>query len=280
MIKRIFVALFLPLLSLHACVRPKLYRAELEARSASEGREKVLGQELADRKTETAKLTEEVGSLNRVVGNQEAEINRLNKELEERIQQMGKSASIMTSEKMTLEKELVATRAELALCRDTLHQIQQARQQYTGRLDELQGILAAALRDQESSGVTVTVTGDAVTLLLPDKLLFDAKGLDVTAAAKSVLTTLAILLTSRPELDAEVVSYTDNVLPNRVLKDTWSWSLVRAVNVVRALVQEYNVNANQLSPVGRGEFYPLTSNETPEGRQQNRRTVIVLHPAK
>jgi chemotaxis protein MotB len=47
---------------------------------------------------------------------------------------------------------------------------------------------------------------------------------------------------------------------------------------VRLLVRDFNVNANQLTPVGKGEFYPLTSNATAEGRQKNRRTVLVLRP--
>ena len=44
------------------------------------------------------------------------------------------------------------------------------------------------------------------------------------------------------------------------------------------LIRDFNVNANQLTPIGKGEFYPITSNETPDGRQKNRRTVVVLRP--
>lgn len=273
--------LFLLVLAPAACVRPKLYRAELAAHSESEGREKVLQQELTDRKAATAKLTEQVGSLNRTLGNQEARVTQVTAQLTECIQQMGKSASILVSEKVALEKELAAAKVNLAQCNDTLRQIQQPQQQYQQQLKELQSMLATALKEQESAGVVVAVVADGVTLVLPDKILFDSRGLEISTTAKSVLTTLAILLTSRPELDAEVVAYTDNGLPKelKVLKDTWAWSLARATNVVRILIQEYNVNANQLTPVGRGEFYPMTSNETAEGRQQNRRTVIVLHPA-
>ncbi len=73
--------------------------------------------------------------------------------------------------------------------------------------------------------------------------------------------------------------HTDNSLPkDKTLQDTWDWSLRRAANVARMLVSDYNVNANQLTPVAKGEFYPITSNESAEGRQKNRRTEIVLHP--
>ncbi|MCK6694482.1 MAG: hypothetical protein L6Q97_20590 [Thermoanaerobaculia bacterium] len=48
---------------------------------------------------------------------------------------------------------------------------------------------------------------------------------------------------------------------------------------MRLLIRDFNINANQLTPVAKGEFYPLTSNETAEGRQRNRRTVFVIYPS-
>ena len=75
MFKVRFFALLTLLFALNACVKPKIYRAEVAARKATENREKVLVQELLDRKRETADLTRQVGELNRLIGNQEAEIS-------------------------------------------------------------------------------------------------------------------------------------------------------------------------------------------------------------
>lgn len=118
-------------------------------------------------------------------------------------------------------------------------------------------------------------------LSLPDKTLFDAKnGQEISNSGKALLSPLAQILTERPEVSVEVVSHTDNALPkDKTLLDTWDWSLRRATNLVRLLVRDFNVNANQLTPVGKGEYYPLTSNATAEGRQKNRRTVVMLKPA-
>jgi chemotaxis protein MotB len=49
--------------------------------------------------------------------------------------------------------------------------------------------------------------------------------------------------------------------------------------VTRLLIRDFNINANQLTPVGKGEYYPVASNETSEGRQRNRRTVLVIYPS-
>jgi chemotaxis protein MotB len=273
-------SIFLCLLfSLQACVKPKIYKAELATRQAAEAREKVLVSELLDRKKETADLTKQVGELNRTIGNQEAEIKDLNTELSSRTQRLGESSSKLSSEKAALEKELAATNADLADRDSLLGRIQKAQQGRKKTLDDLRAELSKSYAGQ--SDVTVTTEGETVLLTLPDKPLFDAKtGQEIIASGKTLLTPLAQILTARPELDVDVVCHTDNALPkDKTLLDTWDWSLRRATNLVRMLVRDFNVNANQLTPVGRGEYYPTTSNATPEGRQKNRRTVLALRPA-
>lgn len=261
-----------------ACVKPKIYRAELATRQAAEAREKVLVQELLDRKRETAELTKQVGDLNRLIGNQEEEIKDLNAELKTRTQKMGESSSKLATEKAALENELAAANDELARCNAKVQRDQKVRNERDKIRNDLKKTLAAKYANQQ--GVAVAAIGETVTLTLPDISLFDPKGgLEISVSGRSLLTPLAQFLTTRPELDVEVVSYTDNALPkDKTLQDTWDWSLRRATNLTRLLIRDFNVNANQLTPVGRGEFYPLASNESAEGRQKNRRTVIVFHP--
>lgn len=261
-----------------ACVKPKIYRAELATRQAAEAREKVLVQELLDRKRETAELTKQVGDLNRLIGNQEEEIKDLNAELKTRTQKMGESSSKLATEKAALENELAAANDELARCNAKVQRDQKVRNERDKIRNDLKKTLTAKYANQQ--GVAVAANGETVTLTLPDISLFDPKGgLEISASGRSLLTPLSQFLTTRPELDIEIVSYTDNALPkDKTLQDTWDWSLRRATNITRLLIRDFNVNANQLTPVGRGEFYPLASNETAEGRQKNRRTVIVFHP--
>jgi len=277
MLKVRFFTLLALFFALNACVKPKIYRAEVATRQATENREKVLVQELLDRKRETTELIKQVGELNRLIGNQEAEIQDLNTELSTRTQKLGESSSKLASEKAALEKELAANKAELAKRNALLQRIQKAQQDRTKILGDLKSSLEKGYADQPD--VTASLEGETVLLTLPDKRLFDAKGLEISASGKNLLSPLAQVVTSRPELDIEVVCHTDNVLPkDKTLQDTWDWSLRRATNLTRLLIREFNVNANQLTPIGKGEFYPLTSNETADGRQKNRRTVLVIWP--
>lgn len=277
MLKVRFFAVLTLLFALNACVKPKVYRAEVATRQAAEHREKVLVQELLDRKRETADLIKEVGELNRLIGNQEVAIKDLNTELSTRTQKLGESSNKLAAEKTALENDLAATKAELAKRNTLLQRIQKAQQESAKKLNDLRDELAKGYSEQPD--VTVATDGETVLLTLPDKSLFDAKGQEISASGKKLLAVLAQVLSEHPGLDIDVVCHTDNAVPkDKTLQDTWDWSLRRATNLTRLLIREFNVSANQLTPVGRGEFYPLTSNETADGRQKNRRTEVVFRP--
>jgi chemotaxis protein MotB len=265
---------------LSACVSAKKYRTELAARSAIEAREKTLAVELYDRKKESADLIKQVTELSRENGRQEREITDLKTELASRTQSMGESSSKLANEKASLAKELGAAQDVIAQRNALIQKIKKAQDKRAAAIADVAKALSEAYMAQADKGISVVADAEAVVLNLPDKCLFEPTGLLISNDGKSTLEQLAYLLTARPNLDAEIVAYTDNILPpkEKTLKDTWEWSLQRATNVVRLLIREYNVNANQLTPVGRGEFYPVTSNETPEGRQRNRRTIIVIRP--
>ncbi|MBN8685027.1 MAG: OmpA family protein [Chitinophagales bacterium] len=273
-------ALMLPalLMAASACVKPKIYRAELALRQQTEAREQVLLKELGERKTEVAKLTEQNGALNRNLGDQDAQLRNLNKELSARTQQLGASTEKLLNEKAAVESELASKNVQLAQCKDLRSRIAEVQQKRKSILEDLQKTLQKAYAAQPD--ISFSIANDAVVLTLPDKGLFDAGGINVAPTGKTMLTPLAAFLIERPSLDVYIVSHTDNVLPkgNKTLQDTWDWSLARAAALSRTLLREFNVNANQLQPVGRGEFKPLTSNETPEGRQRNRRTEIQIRP--
>ena len=261
-----------------SCVKPSLYRAELGARNQAEAREKVLVKEVMDRREEAANLIKQVGDLNRTIGGQAEELNDLRTELSSRTKQMGESSNKLAGQMAQLENDLAAKTSLLDQKTATLQKVQTAQKDRRRMLNEIKTALVKVY--PAASGVQIEITAaEEVTVSFPDKTLFNADGITVSATGKTLLKPLADLLGERPELDVDLVAYTDNSLPkDKTIKDTWDWSLLRATNVIRLLIRDFNTNANQLTPIGRGEFYPITSNATPEGRLANRRTVAVIHP--
>lgn len=276
MIFKKLVLILLVFAPLAACVSTGKYRREADQRNACEAREKVLVQEVLGRRKETGDLVKQVGDLNRNLGNQDAEIRNLKQELTARTQSMGESSSKLLADKSALEKELAGKKAQLEQRENTLRIISMAQKKRQADLNEIRDALARAY----TSGATLELTEQAVLLTLSDQSLFDKNGVAVSTAGRNLLQPLADILANRPELSVEVRAYTDNTLPKGVknMDDTWDWSLIRAVNVTRLLVRDFNINANQLTPVAKGEYYPVTSNETAEGRLRNRRTVLAIFP--
>ena len=270
----------LSFLSLFSCVKPRIYRTELAARSAAEGREKILIQELLERRKETATLTKNTENLARDLGKQDNEIADLKAQIAATTLTMGESASKLSSEKSALEKKLTAANTTLEQRNALVNKVLSVQQKRKSILSGLEADLIKIYIPQSSAGVTTFTEGESIQLTLPDASLFEPGGLNISAKGKELLQPLAEFLAARPALSVEMIAYTDNLLPpkEKSLKDTWDWSLARATNAVRILIRDFNVNANQITPIGKGEYYPVTSNETAEGRQQNRRTVVVLRP--
>lgn len=279
--KRIIAALLgLALIAVQGCVGAKVYRKEKTTRIAAEAREKMLVQEVLQRRNESNGFVKMVAELNRSLGQQDTEIKDLQAELTDRTQSMGESASKLLSEKGALDKRLAETREELEKRNDVINKVKGIQFKRKNVLIELEIDLSKAFQAQKIAGVTIGTDAETVKMSIPDNLLFEANGVAISPAGRNLLAQLAGFLSSKPSINLEIVAYTDNKLPpkDKTLIDTWDWSLQRATNVARILVREYNANANQLTPVGKGEFYPVTSNETAEGRLKNRRTEIVFKP--
>jgi chemotaxis protein MotB len=269
--------LLILLLFSFACVKPKIYKAELASRQQSEARETVLVKELSDRKTETVQLIEQIGVLNKTIGSQEAEIKNLQIDVNSKSAQFGESSSKLHEEKDRLTKALAQTQLELKGKEELLNRIYAIESSNRDFLLAQHAALNESYTTWFQSGVYLNILDKKIELSLPDAQLFDANGLTISPLGYTMLGPLAQFLTNRPDVDIQIICYTDNTLPKeKLIKDSWDWSLVRATNVARMLLREYSVNANQMTPIGKGEYYPVSSNETPQGRSENRRTVIEI----
>jgi chemotaxis protein MotB len=271
------ILFFLLIFFSYSCVKPKIYKAELASRLQSEARETVLSKELTDRKSETQQLIVEVASLNKIVGNKEAEIKQLQSEVSAKSAQFGMSSNKLQEEKDKVTRELIQAKAELGVKEAELNRIYATESLKKDIIIGLHAALNEGYTSWFSSGVGLNVLDKNIELTLPDGQLFESNGLTISTNGFAMLGPLAQFLTNRPDVDIEIVCYTDNTLPReKSIKDSWDWSLIRATNISRMLLREYSVNANQMTPIGKGEFYPISSNETAQGRSENRRTVIHL----
>ncbi|HTI69344.1 MAG TPA: OmpA family protein [Candidatus Limnocylindria bacterium] len=136
----------------------------------------------------------------------------------------------------------------------------------------------------ESKDVAISQLQGRLTFNILDRVLFDSGRAALKPEGETILLKIAKFLGAVTNREVQVVGHTDNVpIHNRTadgFTDNWSLSAGRAIAAVRFLQEKGGVAPKRLSAVGCGEFRPVASNDTPEGKTKNRRIAVVVLPDK
>ncbi len=154
------------------------------------------------------------------------------------------------------------------------------------RVDELEGIIAAkdaisaALTNFEGKGLTVYQRDGKVYVSMENKLLFESGSWAVNSNGRQAVVQLGTVLAQNPEIAVLIEGHTDNVPygGSGPLKDNWDLSTKRATAIVTILTENNAILKENLTAAGRGEFAPVASNATAEGKSKNRRIEVILTP--
>lgn len=131
------------------------------------------------------------------------------------------------------------------------------------------------LRDQlEGTGVSVTRDGENITLNMPGNITFRTGSSDLSGDFFSVLDSVSVVLKEYGKTVVEVAGHTDSVGSDA---SNQQLSQRRATTVANYLVSR-GVKQERLLTVGAGESHPVASNDTEQGRQQNRRVELTIVP--
>jgi chemotaxis protein MotB len=146
----------------------------------------------------------------------------------------------------------------------------------TRQLDEVQADVSSALSDViKSNAVQITRRGNAIEVKIGTDILFASGEATLAPGAIGVLDSLAQALAAWPNR-LRVAGHTDARPINTVaFRSNWELSAARAASVVR-LFAERNVSPERLAVVGYGQYVPMQSNDTAEGRNANRRVVVII----
>ena len=139
--------------------------------------------------------------------------------------------------------------------------------------------LTRSLNTDELKDVDVKVLKGVVYISLSDNMLFKSGSYEVSSQAHNTLSKIAKILKDYKDFDVLVEGNTDNVPISKTnIRNNWDLSTLRASSVVQVLQNDFGINPARLSAAGRGEYNPVTDNDTEFGRQRNRRTEIIITP--
>lgn len=255
-----------------------------------------LNQQIAKLSGEIQKLREE----NTTLEEKNAKLSKLKNEsdaicqkVKEQLDQLANSSAAEKDKLMKQlaekEKELMAKAAELNKLSDELN----ARD---AKVRELESLIAKkdsavqALKKKMLEALTGFGAGDLsvyekdgkVYVALSDKLLFATGSYTVEPRGKEAVKKIAEVLNKQTDISIVVEGHTDNKpyisSTSGPVNSNWDLSVMRASSVTKLLVDENHVSAKRVTPSGKGEFFPVESNDTPEGRSKNRRIEIELTP--
>ena len=300
MIKKISFGLLIIVLST-SCVSKKIY-TDLESK-------------YADLKKENRSLSDENDDLLKAKSQLELDRDAQNKEFEkikserEKLQAdyaaLNKKMDVLQDSYTALEKNSnEALKANLAKNRELLEQLEakgkalaseQERLDASGkRLSELEALIAAkeasmrklketlsnALNGFEGKGLTVEQKNGKVYVSMENKLLFKSGSWAVNSEGKTAVVEVGKVLGDNPDISVLIEGHTDDdpYAGSGPIADNWDLSTKRATAIVAILSENKSINKQNLTAAGRGEFSPLGSNATAEGKAKNRRIEIILTP--
>jgi len=149
-------------------------------------------------------------------------------------------------------------------------------------MNKLKETLSKSLKAFEGKGLTVEQRNGKVYVSMENKLLFGTGSWAVGAEGKTAVVAVGKVLADNPEISVLIEGHTDN---DKILgaigggiENNWDLSTKRATAIVNILSENKGVKKENLTAAGRGEFAPLMSNDTPEGKAKNRRIEIILTP--
>jgi chemotaxis protein MotB len=126
--------------------------------------------------------------------------------------------------------------------------------------------------------VSIQMGRDGLVISLREAGFFPSGSATPRAETMPTLRRLATSL-GRSQYDLRIEGHTDNVpIHNAEFDSNWELSSARATRIARIFLDMKAMPADRLSAAGYAEFHPVASNDTPEGRAQNRRVDLVVQP--
>jgi chemotaxis protein MotB len=139
--------------------------------------------------------------------------------------------------------------------------------------------LTRSLSKEEMQDVDVKVLKGVVYISLSDNMLYKSGSYEISDKAGTTLSKIAKIITDYKDYDVLIEGNTDNVpISKSNIRNNWDLSGLRASSVVQSLQNNYGVDPKRLTAGGRGEYNPVASNDTPDGKTKNRRTEIIITP--
>ncbi|UCF72495.1 MAG: OmpA family protein [Deltaproteobacteria bacterium] len=232
---------------------------------------------------EIARLKEENLELENIL---EAKSDTLSKnivDLRAHVADLKKENSLLKEENKDLSQNVDNFQDQIESLQSETETLERQREE---EMEQMRGTYENLLEDMKSEiekgEITITQLRGKLKVNMLDEILFDSGKTTIKPQGFEVLERVGSILLNVEDRAINIEGHTDNVPIGAELRKkyptNWELSAARATNVARYLQEKTGINPSLLSATGYGEYQPVDSNETEEGRAKNRRIEIVLVP--
>ncbi|MBT8295522.1 MAG: OmpA family protein [Gramella sp.] len=202
-----------------------------------------------------------------------AENSRQNREL---LAQLDEKESALIQEKNRLEK----LEKDLAVRSQRINELESLIAAKDAKMNALKNAVSNALTNFEGKGLSVVQKDGKVYVSMENKLLFESGSWAVNSEGRKAVQQLGSVLAQNPDIAVLIEGHTDNVPygGSGQLKDNWDLSTKRATSIVNILRENANIDPQNLTAAGRGEYAPVAPNNSEAGKAKNRRIEVILTP--
>lgn len=145
---------------------------------------------------------------------------------------------------------------------------------------EVQAKINAYIEKNKLNGKFATsLTDEGLLLTIRDNVLFESGRADVRKKDLKTARELSALLVMDPPRSIIISGHTDNIpINNANFQSNWELSMMRALNFMQIILENNKLKPQYFSVKGYGEYKPIASNESTEGRSKNRRVEVLILP--
>ncbi len=235
-----------------------------------------LGIDLRNNSQRLAQLEQDYSQLNATYKNLVASSGKMNRDLMQQQEQL-----------LAIQENLDRTRhvndslsISLGEREKKVRELEQILANKDRAVQDLKSRISSALLNFKENDISVTVKNGKVYVSLAEQLLFGSGSVTVDSKGVGALQQLAKAIKDQDDINIMIEGHTDNVpisKKSQYMNDNWDLSVMRATSITRILTKA-GVSPKQITASGRSEYMPLASNDTPQNKQKNRRTEIIITP--
>jgi len=256
-----------------------------------------ISKELTEANTQLTKLKGDTLDMGEALRENRQKLNQINNEFD----QLNAYYKNLLTNSGKMNRDLAENRERLLAIQDNLERTRKQNDSLSASLEErekkveelekilnnkdkavqdLKNTISNALLSFKESDLTVNVKNGKVYVSLTEQLLYGSGSVEIDKKGVAALQQLAKAIKDQKDLQILVEGHTDNVpvsKKSQYMQDNWDLSVMRATEIVRILVGA-GLSPKQVTASGRGEYSPLSANNTTEAKQKNRRTEIIIAP--